>query len=80
LARTAIADAEAAAIPESAGRSIVTVTVRGGLVQDVAATAAVTVVVEDWDTSDEDTGERPARSVHALSPTQPGPNPTIPVT
>jgi len=66
-ARAAIATAEAAALPETAVRLILTVTVRGGLVQDLDATASVTVIVEDWDTDDDETGEKPARSIHTLA-------------
>jgi hypothetical protein len=48
-------------------RPVVTASVRGGLIEDLDATIAMTVLIEDWDVADEDTGDRPARSVHALA-------------
>lgn len=45
---------------------IVAVTVRGGLIEDMDATQPAHVVVEDWDITDDDTGEKPARNVWKL--------------
>jgi len=45
---------------------IVAVTVRGGLIEDMDATLPIHVVVEDWDITDDDTGEKPARNVWEL--------------
>jgi Family of unknown function (DUF6900) len=45
---------------------IVTVTVRGGLIEDMEATIPLHAVVEDWDIADDDTGKKPARSVWTL--------------
>lgn len=47
--------------------TIVAVSVRGGLIEDVDATDPMTVVVEDWDVTDEETGSRPVRVVHILT-------------
>jgi hypothetical protein len=41
---------------------VVIVTLRAGLVEDVAATQPARIVVEDWDVEDWDTGKPPARS------------------
>jgi hypothetical protein len=69
LARAAVA--RAGALPtlaeQPAHRPIVTVSVRGGLVEELDATSPVTVVIEDWDVMDEHTGNTPIRSVHALA-------------
>jgi hypothetical protein len=46
---------------------IVTVTVRGGLIEDIDATIPADVVVEDWDVPDFDTDKRPARNVWTLT-------------
>jgi hypothetical protein len=73
-ARTAIAEAETAGIqPAAATPPIVTVTVRGGLIEDLDATIPVHAVVEDWDLPDEDTGRKPARNVWKLAGGLPGP-------
>ena len=67
---TAIDHARAAATPHElpdAGQPIVTVSVRGGLIEELEATIPVTVVVEDWDVPDEDTGQKPTKSVHVLN-------------
>ncbi len=45
---------------------IVAITVRGGLIADVAATVPSTVVTEDWDVFDEDTGGRPPRTIDRI--------------
>lgn len=50
-----------------AGETVVAVSVRGGLIEDVDATDPMTVVVEDWDVTDEETASRPARVVHILT-------------
>ncbi|MEW4569512.1 hypothetical protein AB1L88_16730 [Tautonia sp. JC769] len=47
--------------------AIVAISVRGGLIVDVDATVPLTVVIEDWDVCDEDTGERPLRVVLPLA-------------
>ena len=60
-ARSSPSDAVAAHLP------IVTVTVRGGLIEDMDATIPVHAVVADWDVPDEDTGKKPARSVRTLA-------------
>lgn len=46
---------------------LVLVSVRGGLIVDVDATIPLTVAIEDWDLTDEDTGERPLRIVLPLA-------------
>lgn len=46
---------------------IVVISVRGGVIEDIEATAPLTVVVEDWDVHDQDTGERPLRIVLPLA-------------
>ncbi|MDX2059681.1 MAG: hypothetical protein SFV24_17855 [Gemmatimonadales bacterium] len=56
-----------------AGETIVAVSVRGGLIEDVDATDPVTVVVEDWDVTDEETASKPARVVHILTGRLSGP-------
>jgi len=68
-ARTAIAKAKTASSPQKANPSlpIVTVTVRGGLIEDLDATIPVHAVVADWDVPDEDTGKKPTRSVRTLA-------------
>ena len=52
---------------------IVTVTVRGGLIEDLDATIPVHAVVEDHDVEDFDTGKKPARNVWTLAGRLPGP-------
>ena len=62
----AVADVEATGNPsEYAAEAppIVTVTVRGGLIEDLEATISLDAVVEDWDVPDHDTGKKPARNV-----------------
>jgi hypothetical protein len=74
-ARAAIAKARAASpFPEqaTADRPIVAVSVRDEVI-DVEATIPVTVVVEDWDVPDEDTGKKPARNVYGLAGKLSGP-------
>ncbi len=66
----AIAEAEACGVPPvetAAVPPIVTITVQGGLIEDMDATIPVDVVVEDWDITDYDTGKKPARSVWKLT-------------
>lgn len=72
--RQALAQAGAATLPppQPAERPIVAVSVRDGIV-DVDASIPVIVVVEDWDVTDEDTGERPTRSVYGLAGDLPTP-------
>jgi hypothetical protein len=68
--RRALANANAdpsATEPVTADRPILTVSVRGGLIEDMEATMPLTVVVEDWDVPEEDTGRKPTRSVHDLA-------------
>lgn len=68
--RRALANANAdrsAMEQATADRPLLTVSVRGGLIEDVEATMPLTVVVEDWDIPDEDTGRKPTRSVHELA-------------
>ncbi len=68
--RRALANANAdpsAMEPATAARPILTVSVRGGLIEDMEATIPLTVVVEDWDVPDTDTGRKPTRSVHELA-------------
>ena len=69
-ARSAIAKAKTASFQQNATAHlpIVTVTVRGGLIEDMDATIPVHVVVEDWDVPDEDTGEMPTRDGAASTP------------
>lgn len=59
--------------PAVACMPIVTISVQGGIIEDLAATVPVTVVVEDWDAPDEETGKKPTRSVHALTGGMSGP-------
>jgi hypothetical protein len=69
-AMAAIAEAEAAGIRPAVAEAIVpivTVTVRGGLIEDMDATIPIHAVVEDHDVEDFDTGKKPARSVWTLS-------------
>lgn len=68
-ARTALARAKTASSPQNATAHlpIVTVEVRGGLIEDLDATIPVHAVVADWDVPDEDTGKKPTRSVHTLA-------------
>ena len=68
-ARSAIAKAKTAGFQQNATDHlpIVTVTVRGGLIEDLDATIPIHAVVADWDVPDEDTGKKPARSVHTLA-------------
>jgi hypothetical protein len=76
LARSAIAEAEAAGNPSgpvATDTPIVTVEVRGGLIEDMDATSPVHVVVEDWDIPDYDTDKKPARSVWELDASLTGP-------
>lgn len=66
----AVAEAEARGIPQAepaAVPSIVTVEVRGGLIEDMDATIPVHIVVEDWDIQDDHTGEKPVRSIWKLA-------------
>jgi hypothetical protein len=67
--RRAIANASAASLPAkpASDTPIVAVSVRGGLIDDLEATIPVTVIVEDWDVMDEDTGKKPTQSVHRLA-------------
>jgi hypothetical protein len=51
---------------------IVAITVRGGLIEDIAATVPLTVVTEDWDVFDEDTGGRPLRNIDRIESGMPG--------
>lgn len=65
-----IAEATAAGLAPSANAAIhpiVTVTVRGGLIEDVDATIPIHAVIADWDVADEDTGKKPARNVWELA-------------
>ncbi|MFL5285234.1 MAG: hypothetical protein ACJ8AW_30725 [Rhodopila sp.] len=71
-ARAAIAEAEAMAANSPPAEAeallpIVTVTVRGGLIEDLDATIPAHVIVEDHDVEDYDTGKKPARSVWELA-------------
>jgi hypothetical protein len=50
----------------AAAPPVVAVTVRGGLIEDMDATLSLHVVVEDWDITDDDTGEKLARNVWKL--------------
>lgn len=45
---------------------IVAITVRGGVIEDVSTTVPSSVVIEDWDVFDEDTGKRPLRSIDRI--------------
>lgn len=45
---------------------VIAITVRGGLIEDIAATVPLTVVTEDWDVFDEDTGRRPLRNIDRI--------------
>ena len=65
----ALARAKTASSPQNATAHlpIVTVEVRGGLIEDLDATIPVHAVVADWDVPDEDTGKKPTRSVHTLA-------------
>jgi hypothetical protein len=62
-------------LPEEAatGQPIVSVSVRGGLIDDLEATIPLTVVVEDWDVPNERTGEKATLSVHTLTGWMSGP-------
>jgi len=51
----------------AADRPVVTISVHGGLIEDMEATIPVTVVVKDWDVPDEDTGKKPTLSAHTLA-------------
>ena len=76
FAREAVADVEATGNPsEYAAEAppIVTVTVRGGLIEDLEATISLDAVVEDWDVADYDTGKKPARNVWKLDASLSGP-------
>ncbi len=69
-ARVAAARAKAECSPPdeaAAGLPIVTVAVRGGLIEDLDATIPVHAVIEDHDVPDEETGNRPSRSVWTLT-------------
>src|SRR5262249_25830957 len=58
-AREAVAEAEACGLPSaepSAVPPLMTITVRGGLIEDMDATIPVHAVIADWDVPDEDTG------------------------
>ena len=66
----AIAEATAAGLTPSANTAshpIVTVTVRGGLIEDVDATIPIDAIIEDWDIPDDDTGKKPSRNVWTLA-------------
>lgn len=45
----------------------VLISVRGGTIEDIDSTSPLTVVVEDWDVFDEDTGSRPLRTIDRLA-------------
>ncbi len=51
--------------------SIVVITVRGGVIEDVSTTLPSTVVIEDWDVLDEDTGKRPLRTIDRIESAMP---------
>jgi len=75
-AYAAVAEAKASGIRQAvaaAVQPIVTVTVRGGLIEDMDGTSPVNVVIEDWDVPDEDTGKKPSRSVWELAGGMPDP-------
>jgi hypothetical protein len=55
----------------SALRPIVTVTVRGGLIEDLDATIPLHAVVEDWDVPDDDTGKTPSRNIWEINASLP---------
>ena len=55
--------------PAVACMPIVTISVQGGIIEDLAATVPVTVVVEDWDAPDEEKGKKPTG---ASTPSQEG--------
>jgi hypothetical protein len=66
----AVAKAKAECSPPdeaAAGLPIVTVAVRGGLIEDMDATIPVHVVVADWDVPDEETGRKPTQNVWQLA-------------
>jgi hypothetical protein len=68
--RAGLARAKAALFPPGpapAELPIVTVDVRGGLIEDVDATIPIHVVTLDWDVPDEDTGKKPTRSIWTLA-------------
>jgi hypothetical protein len=70
FARAVLATTKVVSSATDAGTTdlpIVIVTVRGGLIEDMDATIAITAVVEDWDVEDFDTGKKPARNVWALT-------------
>ena len=46
---------------------IVVISVRGGVIEDIESTTPLTVVVEDWDVFDEDTGSYPLRTIDRLA-------------
>lgn len=53
--------------PAPDGRDpLVAITVRGGVIEDVSTTVPSTVVIEDWDVFDEDTGRRPLRTIDRI--------------
>jgi hypothetical protein len=68
FARTVLATARSTTSASNAAQivPILAVTVQGGLIDDMAATTPVDVVVEDWDVPDEDTGKKPTRNVWKL--------------
>ena len=43
------------------------------IIEDLESSIPVTVVVEDWDVPDEDTGKKPTLSVHTLTGELSGP-------
>ena len=68
-ARAALANAGGVPLPTApaSDTQIVAVSVRGGLINDVEANIPVTVIIEDWDVPDEDTGNKFTRSVYTLA-------------
>lgn len=46
----------------TAALPIVVVTVRGGVIEDIAATIRAKLLIEDWDALDPGTGTRPTRN------------------
>ncbi|RUL89448.1 hypothetical protein [Tautonia sociabilis] len=65
--RSVTIDFEQGPRPGPGGRDpLVAISVRDGLIEDVSSTVPSTVVIEDWDVFDEDTGGRPLRTIDRI--------------
>lgn len=53
-------------VSQNQARPRVTISIRGGSIEDLHASMPVTAVVEDWDVPDEVSGTRPSRRVYEL--------------